>query len=57
VANQFVMSFDRTYGSAGRHVETFYVGNLANGVYLILVTTKNADGSRDRLIYKCAFVK
>lgn len=55
--NQFVQSFDRHYSSAGRYIEEFYVGNLANGVYFALVTTRNADGGEDRVKYRFALIK
>ncbi|MCD4814720.1 T9SS type A sorting domain-containing protein [bacterium] len=56
-SNQEVLSFRRYYGSSGKHEEHINVSNLANGVYLLLVKAKGADGTKERVIKKIALVK
>jgi hypothetical protein len=54
--NREVLSFNRQYYT-GKHIEKINVSNLANGVYLLLVTAKAMDGTEERVIKKIALVK
>ena len=55
-SNQEVLSFRRNY-SIGKHEERIYVGNLANGVYLLLVKAKDDAGYSEKVIKKIALLK
>jgi len=54
--NQEVMTIRRNYPSPGRQAEKVYVGNLANGVYLVMVKAKGG-GVEERVVYKMAILK
>lgn len=55
--NKFVLSFDLNCSGPGKYEHREYVGNLANGAYLLLVKAKNSKGTTDRLIKKVALIK
>jgi uncharacterized delta-60 repeat protein len=52
-----VNTFRYNYATAGRHIEDIFVGDLANGIYMVQVKAKNADGSENRVVYKMALIK
>ena len=54
---KFVLSFNMSCPGPGKHVQREYVGNLSNGVYLLLVKAKNNRGTNERLIKKIAIIK
>ncbi len=55
--NQEVLSFRRYYSGSGKQVERIFVNNLANGVYVLLVRARGADGTEERVIRKIAIIK
>jgi hypothetical protein len=52
-----VNTFRYNYSSAGRHIEDIFVGDLANGIYMVRVKTRNSDGSENLVIDKMALIK
>lgn len=56
-SNRFVLSYQLTCPSPGKYEHREYVGNLANGVYLLLVKAKSDNGTKERLIKKLALIK
>lgn len=56
--NRLVLSFNFTCPGEGKYEHQEYVGNLANGAYLLLVKAKTQDGKiKERLIKKMALIK
>lgn len=56
-SNQFVLKFNLACSGPGQYSHREYVGNLANGVYLLLVKAKDNSGNRTRLVKKLALIK
>lgn len=56
-SRRFVLGFNLSCPGQGQYEHKEYVGNLANGVYLLLVKAKSADGTEDRVIKKLALIK
>jgi len=56
-SNKFVLSFNLDCPGAGKYEHEEYVGNLANGVYLLLVKAKSPDGTSERLVKKLGLIK
>lgn len=56
-SNKFVLKFSMNCPGPGKYEHREYVGNLANGVYLLLVKAKNNSGKKDRLIKKIGLIK
>ncbi|MCK5243207.1 T9SS type A sorting domain-containing protein [bacterium] len=55
-SNQEVLSFRRNY-NIGKQIEHINMSNLANGVYLLLITAKNSEGVEEKVIKKIALIK
>ncbi len=56
-SHRSVLGFNLSCPGQGQYEHREYVGNLANGVYLLLVKAKSADGTEDRVIKKLALIK
>lgn len=56
-SHRFVLGFDIPCPGPGQYEHSEYVGNLANGVYLLLVKAESPDGTKERVIKKMALVK
>lgn len=55
--HKFVLSFEMASNQMEKITHHLYVGNLANGVYFMLVEARNKEGVEERLIKKVALIK
>lgn len=56
-SHRFVLGFNMACSGPGEYEHREFVGNLANGVYLLLVKAESPDGTKERLIKKMALLK
>lgn len=55
--HDYVLKFNLHCTGPGKYEHQEYVGNLANGVYLLLVKAESPDGTKERLVKKMGLIK